>query len=674
MPETSVRTIRTVCPHDCPDQCSIIATVAEGRLLRVAGDPDHAFTRGFLCGKVNHYEERVYSPERLLTPLRRTGRKGSGEFAPISWDEALAEIVARWQAVIAEHGGEALLGYAYSGTVGLVNRNAVRALFHALGASRLIAGTVCDSTCEAGWKYAVGDTPGTDPEEAADSDLVICWSANVVTTNVHLLPFIDAARAKGAQLVVIDPYRTRTARRADWHLSPRIGTDSALALGMMHVLVREGLVDAEYIAAYTTGFEQLRDGVLNHYAPDRVEEITGVPATDIERLARLYGEARAPFIRVGMGMSRHSGGGMTIRTVACLPALAGAWQHTGGGALMETIPGYGLDYDAVRRPDLMPRPTREINHSLLGEALLELDGPPIRALFIAGNNPAVTCPDQARTVAGLSREDLFTVVHESFLSDTARYADIVLPACTGFETEDFFRSYGTYYMQHAPQVIAPLGESRPNLWVAQQLARRLGLADVTFARGPREHMAALLEHSTGGVAAYSVDDLVAGGPVKVAQERRGPEHTWFYSEAMAADGLPPLPGWEPDPDAGRNDGRLRLLTAPGHSQHHSAFAGVERLQRRQGAPRCLLHPLDAAARGIADGAAVLLHNEHGEVGLYASVSADTLPGVVVVEANRGQKRYLRGGPLNVLTGGRLADMGGGATYQSTWLDVRLLEV
>jgi anaerobic selenocysteine-containing dehydrogenase len=665
-------TIRTVCPHDCPDQCSMLATVDDGRLVRVAGDPDHAFTRGFLCGKVACYPERVYSPERLRTPLRRTGPKGSGRFAPVSWEAALDEITAHWRAIIAAHGGEALLGYAYSGHMGVVNRNIVRALFHALGASRMVTGTVCDSTCTAGWEYAVGPTPGTDPETVAASDLIICWGANVVTTNVHLVPFIEVARARGAALVVIDPYRTRTARRADWHLAPRVGTDTALALGVMHVLARDGLIDQAFVAARTTGFDRLRAEVLPRYPPVRVEAITGIAAADVERLAHRYGRARAPFLRLGMGLSRHHGGGMAIRTIACLPALVGAWGKPGGGALLDTAHAWGFDYDTLRRPDLLLRPTREVNHARLGRALLELRDPPILALFVAANNPAVTCPDQGRVVAGLRRDDLFTVVHDTFLTDTARLADLVLPACTALETEDLYRSYGTYYVQHGPRVIASVGEARSNLWLVQELARRLGFTDPVFRRDERAHMAALLAGARGPTAALRLDGLVGAGPVKLDPPRDGPALTRFAAEETARDGLPPLPEWTPDPAEAEEGARwpLRLLTTPGHFQHHTAFAGVVALRRRQGPPCCVLHPRDAAARGIRDGDAVVLVNDRGAVGMTARVSADTLPGVVTVEGNRPRAAYPHSGPLNLLTSDRLSDMGGGATYQSTWLDVR----
>src|SRR5262245_46705356 len=293
-----IQTIRTVCPHDCPDACSMLASIEDGRVVSVAGDPNHPFTRGFLCGKVTRYQERVHAPERLLRPLRRRGPKGEGVFAEISWDEALDEVVSRWRDVIAEYGSEALVGYFYSGHQGLVNRNVPRALFHALGASRFLAGTVCDSTAEAAWHYAVGPTPGTDAETIVDSDLIVCWGANVVTVNVHMVPFIDEARAKDAKLVVIDPYRTRTARRADWHLAPRIGSDTALALGLMHVIVRDGLHDAAFVGARTVGFERLRDEVLPVYTPERVAAIADLEPADVERLAHLYARARAPFLRI----------------------------------------------------------------------------------------------------------------------------------------------------------------------------------------------------------------------------------------------------------------------------------------------------------------------------------------------------------------------------------------
>lgn len=657
--------VRTVCPHDCPDACSMLAHVEDGVLVRVQGDPEHPFTQGFLCAKVNRYPERVYSPERLLHPLRRVGPKGEGRFERVSWEEALQTIAHRLRSVEPE----AVLGYAYSGTMGLINRNLPQGFFAALGAREMQLGTVCDSACEAGWTYSCGEVPGTDPETVVDSDLIIAWGANIVTTNVHLIPFIDEARSRGAKLVVIDPYRNRTAQRADWYLPIRVGTDAALALGIMHVLVRDGLTDEAYIRSHTVGFEALRDQALPDYTPEETERITGIPAADVERLAHMYGRARAPFIRLGMGMSRHTHGGMAIRTVACLPAMVGAWGKPGGGALLDTTAAFGFDYAALRRPDFRAkRAGTPVNHSLLGQ---ELQDSTLKVFFVMANNPATTCPDQSAVIAGLSREDLFTVVHDLHLTDTARYADIVLPACTALETEDLYRGYGQLYFQFGPQVLEPLGESRPNRWVVTELARRMDLADPVFYRSTAEHMAAVMEPMEG----YDVDAVRAGGPFRVAGHQ-GPVHTAFYSETMVAEGLPGLPEWRPDPVEAEEGARfaLRLLTAPGHFQHHSAFAGVASLQEREGVPCCLLHPDDAGARSIADGDAVEVYNDRGAVGLYARVTADTQQGTVVVVGHRSRSRYLRGGPINVLTSSRLSDMGAGATYQSTWLEVRKLSL
>lgn len=649
--------LRTVCPHDCPDQCSILAYVEDGTLVRVEGDPDHPFTRGFLCAKVNRYPERVHSPERLLYPMRRMGPKGEGRFERISWDEALDEIARRW----GEVGPEAILGYAYSGTMGMLNRNLPTALFNLLGTRRMATGTVCDSACEAGWEAALGHAVGSDPESMAQSDLIIAWGANLVTTNVHSIPFIDKARAKGAQLIVIDPYRTRTAARADWHLPIRIGTDGALALGIMHVLERDGLLDHAHLAAHTTGFDELRQRVLPAYSPERVAAITGLSAGDVERLARLYGEARAPFIRLGMGMSRHSHGGSAIRTVACLPALVGAWEKPGGGALIDVAGAYRFDYESLRLNGCHPRPHEEpVNHAQLGRALQD---PSLKALMVMSNNPATTCPDQAAVIAGLSREDLFTVVHDLILTDTALYADILLPACTAMETEDLYRSYGSLYYQFGPQVVEPLGESRPNRALVAALAERMGLTDPLFTRSTEEHLAALL--APMGV---SPADAIRGGPVRV-ERPADPVRTHF-----SRPDLPDL-GWQPDPVEQAEGARygLRLLTAPGHYQHHSAFAGVASLQEREGTPRALLHPADAAARQIQDGQPVELYNDRGLVGLVARVTTDTQPGVVVVEGLRARHRYLKGGSVNVLTSSRLTDLGEGATYQSTWVEAHPME-
>src|ERR1041385_5272713 len=384
--------VRIVCAHDCPDMCSLLAEVEDGRVLRIKGDPEQPFTAGFACAKVNRDAELVHSPERLQTPLRRVGTKGEGKFAPISWDAALDEITGRWKTIIAKSGPLALLGYAYSAHQGQLNRGLMLGFFHALGASRLIAGTVCDTCCEEAWNMTVRPVGGADPETVEESDLILSWGADLVATNVHFWAKAEAAQRRGVKIVVIDPRKSRTAKLADWHLQIRIGTDAALALGIMHILVRDGLVDRDYIAAHTVGFDRLEAEVLPRFAPERAAEITGLPLSEIEDFAGLYGNAKRSFIRLGEGMTRLARGGEALRAVALLPGVTGAYGRRGGGALLLTAASCELNHNALRKP-CGPAETRTVNHLRLGDALLNMKTPPIRALFIAANNPAVTCPD-----------------------------------------------------------------------------------------------------------------------------------------------------------------------------------------------------------------------------------------------------------------------------------------
>ena len=669
-----METVRVVCAHDCPDMCSLLAEVEGGRVLRVRGDPEQPFTAGFACAKVNRDAELVNSPERLQTPLRRIGPKGDGKFAPISWDKALDEIAARWQAIIAESGPLALLGYAYSAHQGQLNRGLMLGLFHALGTSRLIAGTVCDTCCEEAWNMTVGPAGGADPEAIDESDLILSWGADLVATNVHFWAKAEAAQKRGIKIIVIDPRKSRTARLADWHLQIRIGTDAALALGIMHILARDGLTDRAYIAANTVGFERLEAEVLPKFPPARVAEITGLAVTDIERVAQLYGAAKRSFIRIGEGMTRLARGGEALRAVALLPGVTGTYGRRGGGALLLTVPAYGWNYDAIRKPS-GPTETRLVNHLRLGDALLNMDNPPIRALFIAANNPAVTCPDAGKVRQGLLREDLFTVVHDPFLSATARYADIVLPATTYLETEDVYRAYGAYWLQYAPAAVPPQGEARSNFRLAEELAERMGVADAVFRMDTKAAIGELWRGATGPVAQIDLAAVFHGRPINIAptgaQEFRTPSGKLeFYSEQLAKAGLKPMPDWQPDPQEARDAARwpLRLLTAPGYFQAHTAYSGVAFLRRREGEPVCILHPDDAEKRGLADGAKVRLFNERGEVGLMLRVSDEVLPGVVLVPGQRPDTETL-GGTINMLCADRYTDMGDGATYQSTFLDV-----
>jgi anaerobic selenocysteine-containing dehydrogenase len=677
-----VETVRVVCAHDCPDMCSLLAEVEDGRVLRIKGDPDQPFTAGFVCAKVNRDAELVHSPERIQTPLRRVGAKGEGQFAPISWDEALDEIVTRWQGIIAESGPLALLGYAYSAHQGQLNRGLMLGLFHALGASRLIAGTVCDTCCETAWNMTVGPVGGADPEAVDESDLIVSWGADLVATNVHFWAKAEAAQKRGVKVVVIDPRRSRTARAADWHLQINIGTDAALALGVMHILARDGRVDREYVALHTLGFDRLEAEVLPRFTPERVAEITGLAVADIERFGALYGGAERAFIRIGEGMTRLARGGEALRAVALLPGVTGAYARRGGGALLLTAASCELNYDAIRKPQgnsTGPVATRLVNHLRLGDALLTMADPPLRALFIAANNPAVTCPDAGKVRQGLMREDLFTVVHDPFLSVTARYADIVLPAATYLESEDLYRAYGTYWLQYAPAAVPPQGEAWSNFRLAQELARRMGLADPVFRMRPQEALAELFRGATGAAATLDPNEVLPGRPLRYGpsgdpwggQQFRTPSgRLEFYSEQLADAGLAAMPDWRPDPQEELDRARwpLRLLTAPGYFQAHTAYAGVDFLRRREGPPHCILHPDEAAHRGLSEGARVRLFNERGAVGLVLRISDEVLPGVVLVPGQRPDDQTLSG-TVNMLCSGRYTDLGDGATYQSTFLDV-----
>jgi anaerobic selenocysteine-containing dehydrogenase len=668
--------IRTVCAHDCPDMCSILAYVEDGRLVRVEGDPDQPFTAGFVCAKVRREPELVHSPDRVRTPLRRIGPKGSGQFTAVSWAQALDELAARWQTILREDGPLAILGYCYSAHQGQLNRWLPMALFHALGTTRLEAGTVCDTCASAAWEATCGPVGGADPEAVRHSDLIVAWSADLVTTAVHAWARVEEARKRGARLVVIDPRRTRTAAQADRHLAPRIGTDAALALGLMHVLVRDGLADRGYLERHTVGFERLEREVLPRFVPARVAQITGLPTADIERFARDYGRARAPHLRLGFGMSRSTQGGQAVRAVACLPAVVGAYAKRGGGALLLTAPGFGFSFEAIRRPS-GPAATRLVNHSRLGQALLDLRDPPIRALFVAANNPAVTCPDSATVRRALGREDLFTVVHDPFLTDTARYADLVLPATTYLETEDLFRAYGAYYVQFAPRAVVPQGEAWSNLRLAQELARRLGVRDAVFSMTTEELVRAAFAGATGPAASLDPDTLRTAGPVKVdpypdGQRFQTPSRKLeFYSETLAAQGLPPMPDWREDAEERALARRwpLRLLTAPGYFQSHTAFSGNPALRRREGAPVVVLHPDEAGRRGFRPDDGVELFNERGAVAMRLRISDEVAPGVALVPGQRPAGEALSG-TVNLLCGDRLTDLGEGATYQSTFLDVR----
>src|SRR5262245_42731309 len=476
------QTIRAVCPHDCPDTCGLVVTVADGRAVELRGDRDHPFTRGFLCQKVARYLDRVYHPERLKWPLKRVGPKGRGELVRITWDEALDTIARRFREIAASPDGpQAILPYSYAGTMGKLQGSSLdRRFFHRLGAS-LLDRTICATAGAAGCDITLGTRATLDPESVRHARLIINWGSNTSVTNIHLWTIMHAARKAGARIVTIDPYRSKTAERSDQWIPIRPGTDAALALGMMHVIWRDGLQDDRYLADYCLGGEPLRQRALAEYPPEKVAAITGIPAADIEQLARDYATIRPAFIRINYGMQRHYGGGMAVRTITCLPAVVGAWRDAGGGCLLSTSRLHPFSATRLERPDLIPPGTRTINMTQLAEALTgALPPPAVRALYVYNANPAAVCPDQGRVLEGLRRDDLFTVVHEQFPTDTVDYADIVLPATTQLEHFDIHGSYGHLYVQTNEPAIAPLYEAKSNTDVFRLLARRLGFEPELF--------------------------------------------------------------------------------------------------------------------------------------------------------------------------------------------------
>ena len=674
----------SVCPHDCPSCCSLVVTVDGGRLKSVTGNPDHPFTRGVICGKVREYAERVHSPLRVLMPLSRVGPKGAGDFAPISWDEAVATIAERWRAIIATDGAEAILPFSYAGSMGQVQYYAGHPLFHALGASRLDR-TICVTTAYAGWRATVGAVTGNDSEQMVGADLVVLWGVNASYSTINVMTLVKQARARGAHVVAIDPYRTPTAENADEHLMVRPGTDAALALAVMHVLVAEGRIDRAYIARATAGFERLAEH-LRSYSPAAVAPIVGLDADTIVRFARRYGASPRTFIRIGIGLSRHENGAMTCRTLACLPALTGAYADPNGGALLSTGGAFGFDYAVLERPDLMPTPApRIINMIQLGRALTDpAMTPPVRGLYVYSSNPAAVCPDQTLVLRGLAREDLFTVVHEQVMTDTAHYADIVLPATTSMEHLDLYRSFGQLTLQLAQPVLPPQGEAKSNWQVMGLLARAMGAAEAHYAKGDEGLIREFLSKGDASVRGITWERLARDGWARAelpqpympfADGAPTPSgKVEFYSPWLERLGLAPLPTYVPLSEGPGNRGLtarfpLQCIVPPNRFFLNSSFSQSERLRRRQGAPIAMLAGTDAAARGIGDGDSVRVESPRGAARFTARITDATRPGVVVIEGIWWHRFSPGGLGVNVLTSDRVTDLGGGPAFHSNLVEV-----
>ena len=713
------RVVHAACPHDCPDACSVLITVDDGRAVKVQGDPAHPITRGFLCAKVAKYLDRVYSPERVLYPMRRVRAKGArssnggGEgahalkaFERISWEQALDEIACRFNQITGEFGSEAILPYSYGGNIAALNGGSMdRRFFHRLGASQLER-TICSAAGEEGLKSVLGIKLGTEPEQFRHSRYIIAWGANIHGNNVHLWPFIEEARRQGAKLVVIDPYLTRTARCADWHLPINLGTDAALALGMMHVIINEKRYDADYVSRHTLGFDQLGKKV-QEYPPQRVAQWTGISADDIVKLAREYATTRPAAIRLNYGVQRSERGGMSVRAVCMLPCLTGSWKEIGGGLQLSTSGAYQLNKEALQRPDLMfksplGRPARTVNMVELGKALTELNEPPIKALFVYNSNPAAVAPNHNLVVRGLLRPDLFTVVHEQFFTDTTDYADIVLPATTFFEHKDLQTAYGHYYLQVSQPAIDPPGECRSNVETFRALARCMGFEDECFRETVDEMMDAALQspnpwlqgidrrkledeghirlnfaNTHAGAGLNPASTQTASTPKPFLPFAEGSFETAsgkaeFYSEQLSKLGLEPVAAFLPPRESRHSDTArqfpLELLARKSDNYLNSSFANLPDLQKMEDPGALELCAADAQARGIHEGDQVRVFNERGEAFLRARVNGSVRPGTVAARLNWA-KLSPRGASINVLTSERLTDMGGGATFYSALVEV-----
>ena len=669
----------------------MLVTVENGRAIRVAGDPDHPVTQGFLCAKVNRYIERTYHEDRLTSPLRRVGAKGSGQFEPISWPDALDEIAARLGAIAgSELGPQAILPYSYAGTMGLVQGSSMdHRFFHLLGASRLDR-TICSMAGTIGMRMTVGANVGADGEGVPDSDLVLLWGTNTLTANPHLWPFILKARERGAPIICIDPIRTRTAQQCDEWLPIRPGSDAALALGMMHVIFAKGLEDTDYLEQYTLGHEAMRKRAAE-WTPERTADVTGLDAATIISLAERFGRAKAAFIRVNYGLQRHAGGGMAVRTIACLPAVVGHWRRAGGGVQLSTSANFAFNRAALERPDIGP-PARTINMVRLGDALTMADagvgGPPVRAMIVYNSNPAAVAPDRNAVLRGLAREDLFTVVIEHFQTDTADWADIVLPATTQLEHWDIHFAYGHHYVSLNRPAIAPVGEAKPNSEIFRLIAERMGMSDPLLREDDLTLIRQALATESPKLQDVTLDRLLEHGwvrlnvPTPFLPYAEGRFSTpsgkcEFYSSRLEEMGLDPLPTYIAPYESEEREPALfaryplTLISSPAHTFLNTTFVNVTSLRRQAHEPEVLLHPADAERRGIAVGAMVSVRNDRGAFLAKARVEPGIREGVAWAPSIWWGKLAGDGANVNQTTSQRLTDMGNGPVFYDNQVEVEL---
>jgi anaerobic selenocysteine-containing dehydrogenase len=682
--------VRATCPHDCPDTCALLVTVEDGVATEVKGDPDHPTTAGVLCTKVSRYTERTYHEDRLLYPLRRVGAKGEGKFERISWDEALDTIVARLKP-IAARAPEAILPYSYCGTMGLVQGESMSArFFHQLGAS-LLDRTICATAGFTGYKYTIGATIGTDLEQFQNAKLILIWGGNPIASNLHFWTRAQEAKRNGATLIAIDPYRSLTAEKCHQHIALLPGTDAALALGMMHVLIAEDLLDHDYIANYTLGFEQLKQRAAE-WTPQRTADTCGISVDEVLNLARLYGQmardGEPVAIRTNYGVQRVRGGGMSVRNIACLPALVGAWRHAAGGIQLSSSGSFPTNKAALQRPDLIPNQPRTINMTTIGDDLLRPAspefGPQVEAVIVYNANPLAIAPDSSKVAAGFAREDLFTVVLEHFQTDSVDYADIVLPATTQLEHIDAHSAYGHLYMMANNAAIAPMGEAKANTEIFRLLAARMGMDDPCFKESDDALAAQAFRKDDARAIHFDWDALKQKGwqklnmpdaPFACGGFPTASGKCEFYSAQMAADGLDPLPGYTAPYESPASNPELAakyplaMISPPQRNFLNSTFVNVKSLRAAEGEPQLDIHPDDSAARGIKHGEMVRIFNDRGSFVAKARVTAKARPGLVVGLSVWWKKLASDGKNANEVTSQRLTDMGRAPTFYDTLVQV-----
>lgn len=665
--------LSATCPLDCPDACRLLLSFEEGRFVKVEGDPQHPFTRGFACSKTYRYPERFYHSSRIMSPLKRVGPKGCGQFKPISWEQALDEIAAALRAILDRYGGEAVLPYHYAGTMGFYQRDHPTVFFRAIGATELDL-TICATAGAEAWEKTYGWKVGTDPELIPNARYIILWGINAVSTNSHLLPWLKEARRRGAKILHIDPYFNRTSRFADEYIPIRPGSDAAAAYAIAHVIIEENLWDKAYLERAATGVEEFIQ-VARQWPPERAEKVTGVPAETLKRLAREFAQNQPAFIRVGYGMTRHPGGSSALRTVILLPALTGAWQYPGGGALLTTSGAFELNKTYLGGRHLLSgrhphrgyfRPNsnaRHVNMNQLAMALEELDDPPVKAIIIYNSNPAVVAPNSEGVRRGLLQEDRLMVVLEQVMTETAQLADYVLPATTFLEHADLYTSYGHYYLSWNEQLVKPLGEARSNMWVFQKLGWRLGIDEPTLYWSAEQLAESLLDSDSPLLEGITLEKLRQHGYMRL----KLPSPFLPFR-----DGAPTPSGkiqFAPPPEVilseVTDDYPLLLITPPAHHFLNSTYGCVEALARTEGGePVIIMHPLDAERLGISDGQLVEITSKVGSIRRRVSVRPVPIPGVLVHEGTWWGTHAPDGKSVNAVTGEHLTDMGGGSTFHS----------